>query len=80
MPTPAQAEQLKKAHEKFAAEGKLLDVSTITEILSDKKKVQKKIVFKGDNIRKFFAEDTSDEEIEETIISLLEKWQYEKRE
>ena len=80
LPTPAQAEQLKKAHEEFAEEGKLLDVSTITRILSDKKKVQKKIVFKGDNIRKFFAEDTSDEEIEETIISLLEKWQYEKRE
>ena len=72
-PSLAQAEHLKK----LSQEGSL-DRSAINAILSEPKPQQKQIVFKGDQVEKYFPKDTSPEQIQETIIRLLEVW-YQRR-
>lgn len=72
-PSLSQAEHLKK----LSQEGSL-DRSAINAILSEPKPQQKQIVFKGDQVEKYFPKDTSPEQIQETIIRLLEVW-YQRR-
>jgi ParB family chromosome partitioning protein len=72
-PSLSQAEHLKK----LSQEGSL-DRSAINAILSEPKPQQKQIVFKGNQIEKYFPKDTSPEQIQETIIRLLEVW-YQRR-
>jgi ParB family chromosome partitioning protein len=72
-PSLSQAEHLKK----LSQEGNL-DRSAINAILSEPKPQQKQIVFKGDQVEKYFPKDTSPEQIQETIIRLLEVW-YQRR-
>ena len=72
-PSLSQAEHLKK----LSQEGSL-DRSAINAILSEPKPQQKQIVFKGDQVEKYFPKDTTPEQIQETIIRLLEVW-YQRR-
>lgn len=72
-PSLSQAEHLKK----LSQEGNL-DRSAINVILSEPKPQQKQIVFKGDQVEKYFPKDTTPEQIQETIIRLLEVW-YQRR-
>jgi len=72
-PSLSQAEHLKK----LSQEGSL-DRSAINALLSEPKPQQKQIVFKGDQVKKYFPKDTSPEQIQETIIRLLEVW-YQRR-
>jgi ParB family chromosome partitioning protein len=72
-PSLAQADRMKK----LSQEGSL-DRSSINAILSEPKPQQKQIVFKGDQVEKYFPKDTSPEQIQETIIRLLEVW-YQRR-
>ena len=72
-PSLAQADRMKK----LSQEGSL-DRSAINAILSEPKPQQKQIVFKGDQVEKYFPKDTSPEQIQETIIRLLEVW-YQRR-
>lgn len=46
-------------------------------ILSEEKPKERKVILKADRITCFFPEDCSNEEIEEVIIGLLEKWKAE---
>ncbi len=55
-----------------------LSKALVREILSVEKQGTKKISFKRDKLSQYFDETASDEEIENTIISLLEKWKQEK--
>ena len=55
-----------------------LSKALVKEILSVEKQIQKKISFKREKLSQYFEETTSDEEIENTIIELLEKWKREK--
>jgi hypothetical protein len=43
-------------------------------ILTETKPKPKKFVLKAEKIADYFPEDMSDEDIEETIIGLLEEW------
>ena len=71
--TPSQAEKLKKKHDELLELGKELDNETISDILvQEKKRRPKKFVLKS-NIRAYFSDKTSDEEIEKAIIELLEE-------
>ena len=72
-PSLAQADRMKK----LSQEGSL-DRSAINVILSEPKPQQKQIVFKSDQVEKYFPKDTSPEQIQETIIRLLEVW-YQRR-
>lgn len=76
---PAQSKELKAKHDELAGAGKELDDEVIAEILKDEPKVKvTNVVFKTD-LRDFFPYETSDEEIENTVIKLLTKWKEEKR-
>lgn len=46
-------------------------------ILSEEKPKERKITLKADKIARYFSEDDSNEDIEEIIIGLLEKWKRE---
>lgn len=72
-PSLAQADRMKKLSQEDS-----LDRSAINAILSEPKPQQKQIVFKGDQVEKYFPKDTSPEQIQETIIRLLEVW-YQRR-
>ena len=66
---PAQAEKIRGY-----SEDKELTKTLIREILSDEKPKPRKLVIKGDRLSEYFPEETTDDEIEETIIRLLEEW------
>ncbi len=70
-PSLSQAQRLKK----FSQEGKLsLDV--MTAIMSEEKKPeQEKVTLTGDKLRKYFPRDFTPEQMETTIMKLLEQWQ-----
>ena len=72
-PSLAQADRMKKLSQEES-----LDISAINAILSEPKPQQKQIVFKSDQVEKYFPKDTSPEQIQETIIRLLEVW-YQRR-
>ena len=47
-------------------------------ILTEEKPKERKVTLKADRIKEYFAEDYSNEEIENIIISLLDKWKAER--
>lgn len=55
---------------------KELTKALLEEILLEEKAKPRKFVMKNDSISKYFPEDVSDEEIEKTIIMLLEQWKH----
>ena len=67
--TPAQAEKIRNY-----SESKELTKGLVKEILSQEKPKPRKFVIKGEKLADYFPEDTTDEEIEETIIRLLDEW------
>ncbi len=69
----SQAEKIKG----YSQSGELTK-ALLKEILTDEKPKPRKFVMKDDKISKFFSEDVTDEEIEETIIRLLEEWRMKK--
>lgn len=69
----SQAEKIKG----YSQSGELTK-ALLKEILMDEKPKPRKFVMKDDKISKFFSDDVTDEEIEETIIRLLEEWRMKK--
>lgn len=69
----SQAEKIKG----YSQSGELTK-ALLKEILTDEKPKPRKFVMKDDKISKFFSDDVTDQEIEETIIRLLEEWRMKK--
>ncbi len=70
-PSLSQAQRLKK----FSQEGSL-SVDVMRAIMSEEKKPeQDKLTFTGDRLRKYFPKSYTPEQMETTIIRLLEQWQ-----
>ncbi len=65
----SQAAQLKK----YSTSGEL-NQGMVDLILTEEKPQKQKIVLKQDKIKKYFPQSYSNEQIEETILDLLEKW------
>jgi len=72
-PSLSQAERLKQ----LSQEGKL-DHSAMDAVMMEPKVQQPQIVIKQDRISKYFPRDVTPQQMEETIIKLLENW-YRKR-
>lgn len=69
-PSLSQAQRLKK----FSQDGKLsLDV--MTAIMSEEKKEVEKVSFSGDTLKKYFPKSYTPQQMETTILKLLEQWQ-----
>jgi ParB family chromosome partitioning protein len=68
-PSLSQAEQLKTL-----SQNGHLDRSAINAILGEQKPQQSQIVIKSDQISKYFPKDTSPDQIQDTIIKLLDSW------
>lgn len=68
-PSLSQAERLKT----LSQSGRL-DRSAINAILGEQKSQQTQIVFKSDQIAKYFPKDTTPDQIQDTIIKLLDVW------
>ncbi len=70
-PSLSQAQRLKK----FSQEGKLsLDV--MTAIMSEEKKGElDKVTLTGDKLKKYFPKSYTPQQMEQTILKLLEQWQ-----
>lgn len=68
-PSLSQAERLKT----LSQSGRL-DRSAINAILGEQKSQQTQIVFKTDRIAKYFPKDTTPDQIQDTIIKLLDVW------
>ena len=70
-PSLSQAQRLKK----FSQNGSL-SVDVMRAIISEEKKPeQEKVLLTGDKLRKYFPKDYSPEQMETTILKLLEQWQ-----
>ena len=70
-PSLSQAQRLKK----FSQEG-TLSVDVMRAIMSEEKKPeQEKVTLTGDKIRKYFPRSYTPEQMETTILKLLEQWQ-----
>ena len=72
-PSLSQAERLKQ----LSQDGKL-DRSAMDAVMMETKVQQPQIVIKQDRISKYFPRDVTPQQMEETIIKLLENW-YRKR-
>ena len=68
-PSLSQAERLKAL-----SQSGQLDRSAINAILGEQKPQQSQIVIKSDQISKYFPKDTSPDQIQDTIIKLLDSW------
>lgn len=68
-PSLSQAERLKAL-----SQSGQLDRSAINAILGEQKPQQTQIVIKSDQISKYFPKDTSPDQIQDTIIKLLDTW------
>lgn len=68
-PSLSQAERLKAL-----SQNGQLDRSAINAILGEQKPQQSQIVIKSDQIAKYFPQDTSPDQIQDTIIKLLDSW------
>lgn len=55
-----------------------LTLAMVRLILTEEKPKERKVTLKADRIKEYFAEDYSNEEIENIIISLLDKWKTER--
>ena len=69
MVSMVQAEKIRKY-----SEDKELNKTLIREILSGDKEKHRSFIIRSERVADFFPDNTTAEEIEETIISLLEKW------
>ena len=70
-PSLSQAQRLKK----FSQNGSL-SVDVMRTIISEEKKPeQEKVLLTGDKLRQYFPQDYSPEQMETTILKLLEQWQ-----
>lgn len=70
-PSLSQAQRLKK----FSQEG-TLSVDVMRAIMSEEKKPeQEKLTFTGEKLRQYFPKTYTPEQMEKTIIRLLEQWQ-----
>jgi len=69
-PSLSQAQRLKK----FSQEGKL-SVDVMSAIMSEEKKEVSKITLSGDQLTKYFPKSYTPQQMEATIIKLLEQWQ-----
>ena len=67
--SPAQSEKIRGYSQK-----KTLTREFVKEILTVEMPKQRKVTFKQDKLSEYFSEDVTAEEIEETIIRLLEAW------
>lgn len=54
-----------------------LTLAMVRLILTEEKPKERKVTLKADKIGKYFSDSYSDEEIENVIISLLDKWREE---
>ena len=71
MPSFSQAQRLKK----FSQNGSL-SVDVMRAIICEEKKPeQEKVLLTGDKLRQYFPQDYSPEQMETTILKLLEQWQ-----
>lgn len=68
------SEEKAKKIRKYSDENKLTK-ELLFEILSLEKPPERKIVLKNEHLSKYFSEDITNEEIEKTLIMLLEEWQ-----
>lgn len=68
-PSLSQAERLKTL-----SQNGQLDRSATNAILGEQKPQQSQIVIKSDQIAKYFPKDTSPDQIQDTIIKLLDTW------
>lgn len=74
-PSLSQAQRLRK----FSAQGRL-SADTVFAVLSEEKPNQKEQVrFKTEDIRKYFPKSYSGNDMRQTIIKLLEKWQRQRK-
>ncbi len=64
----------KSAKIKDYSESRELSKALMQEILIDHKPRSRRFVLKDDRITEYFSEDTTDEEIEEVILGLLDEW------
>lgn len=69
-PSVKQAQRLKQ----FSEEGKLQE-GAIDAIMSEEKPFEVKVVFKQDRLKKYFPKSYTPQQMEDTIIKLLEGWQ-----
>jgi len=70
-PSLSQAQRLKK----FSQEG-ALSIDVMRAIMSEEKKPeQDKLIFTGDRLRKYFHKSYTPEQMETTILKLLDQWQ-----
>ncbi|MCR4907762.1 MAG: ParB/RepB/Spo0J family partition protein [Lachnospiraceae bacterium] len=67
--SPAQSATLKKY-----SQSKELTKAMLELLLDEEKPKERRFVMKSDRISEYFSEDTTNEEIEETIYRLLEEW------
>ncbi len=72
VPNGTQAATLKK----YSLSGEL-NAGVIDLLLSEEKPKAKKVTLKADRIKEYFTEEYSNDEIEEVIYELLEKWKKE---
>ena len=68
-PSLSQAQQLKKL-----SQMELLTFETIESIMSEEKKDVEKVTFNGEILKKYFPSTFTPQQMEETIIQLLEGW------
>ncbi|MGL6015773.1 MAG: ParB/RepB/Spo0J family partition protein, partial [Selenomonadaceae bacterium] len=68
-PSVSQAKRLKK----FSQEGHLTEDSMLA-IMSEEKKDVDKLTLSGDTLKKYFPHTYTPQQIEDTIIKLLEQW------
>ena len=70
-PSLSQAQRLKK----FSQEGRL-SIDVMCAILSEEKKSDvDRITFRSDTLRKYFPRSFTPQQMEQTILKLLENWQ-----
>ncbi len=70
-PSLSQAQRLKK----FSQEG-TLSIDVMRAIMSEEKKPEHdKLIFTGDKLRKYFPKSYTPEQMETTILKLLDQWQ-----
>ena len=73
-PSLSQALRLKK----FSQEGKLT-ADVMSAIMSEEKKEVSKITLSGETLTKYFPKSYTPQQMEQTIIKLLEQWQQERQ-
>ena len=70
-PSLSQAQRLKK----FSQDGKLTPDVMCAIMSEEKKPEQDKLTFTGDKLRKYFPKSYTPQQMEQTILRLLEQWQ-----